>query len=151
MTTDTFYIRRAREGDMGLVLRAWLDSFFDAHAAGPLPADVYRAAYRETIGRIVEQTATEAHVAVSPRDPDATLYGFVVAEPATRLWMLYVKQPYRGRGIARALMDTVGLERFTRFAYVFKTASAGAVSRHWPNARFDPMPARRLRRREDQP
>lgn len=148
--TDTFYIRRAREEDLGLVYDYWLETFFDAHAAGPLPADIYRSAYRETIGRILEQEGVQAHVAVSPRDPDHTLYGFIVAGHST-LWMLAMKGPYRRRGIARALMETVGFEKFTKFTYVFKTSSAGAVAKHWPCARFDPLPARRLRRREDLP
>ncbi len=144
--SDDLIIAPAREKDLGLVYDAWLDAFYDAHASGPMPSDVYRAAYRETIRRIL--TMTPALVARSPRDENL-LYGFVCATAAPPvLYFLYVKQPYRRRGFARALMQHVGLTPAKRFVFTFKTALATELVEHWPHARFDPLMLRRLRRRE---
>lgn len=142
--TDPIDITPAGESDLGLIYGNWLDSFYDAHAAGPLPGDVYRASYRETIDRILARAGVRALIARSPRDADA-LYGFVVAAPGI-LYYLYVKQPYRRRGIADALMREVGFGRAARFTYLFKTELATALGKRWQGARWDPIAARRLGR-----
>ncbi len=142
-TTDAV-IGPAQEDDLGLVYGTWLDSFYDAHGAGPLPRDVYRSAYTETIGRILEQPDTLVLVARSPRDA-GTLYGFACVQGRT-LHYVCVKAPYRKMGIADALLTAAGLSRLTRFTYTFKTSVARALEQKWKGARFDPMPMRRLKR-----
>jgi GNAT superfamily N-acetyltransferase len=141
--SDPCVISPARDRDLGLILHAWPESFYDAHASGPLPRDVYHDAYDETVARVLAKPGVTCLVARSPRDGDM-LYGFVVFEPGV-LWMTYVKQPYRRRGFARALMTAAGFGPFTRFDYTFKSQAAGEMCRRWKGARWNPLIARRLK------
>lgn len=146
MTADAV-IRPARESDLGLVYGAWRESFYDSNDAGPLPADLYRAAYRETITRILALPDTIVQVAQSPRD-ESLLYGFIAYEyaaPFSTLFYIYVKQPYRQNGIATALMTAAGLGAMTRFTHWFRTPAWRDHMQRWRLARFDPLPARRLK------
>lgn len=132
------------EGDMPFIFDTWVESFRLAHAAGPIPMDMYRNIYREVIKRVLQFPGVLCTVAFNAEIPSQTI-GYVVAggwAPMT-VHYLFVKHWFRRNGLARELMKQVGLERGAPFAFSFKSRVVGELVRNWPGARFDPITLRK--------
>ena len=141
---STCAIRPAVPGDLPMITNGWRDSFYAAHAAGPYPKDVYREAMRETVARLLMKPDTQVLTAHSAAGPEP-LYGFIAWRTGL-LYHLYVKQPYRKRGYASALMDAAGFPRTARFGFVFKTPASQELVKRWFGARWEPLALRGLTR-----
>jgi GNAT superfamily N-acetyltransferase len=94
--------------DHNFIMNSWLKSWRN----GPprqLPNEQY---YREQTF-VVQQILANSRVVVACNPEDETqIFGYIVAQdsPAARfVHYLYVKQPYRRLGIARALVKETGL------------------------------------------
>jgi GNAT superfamily N-acetyltransferase len=96
-----FDIRLARPSDLAFVKNAWLESF--------------KVRALAKIEREVDKLA-RAHVTVAcDHEDDDTLLAFAAAHDGV-LHYAYVKEPMRGHGIARALIESLAIE-----AYSFRT------------------------------
>lgn len=148
--------RRPGEGDAGdddLVYGAWLKSFRAAEHAGPYPPDLYFAAARETITRLLARPGVNCAVLEDLSADPISLHGFIVHEPAWRRWRrstqqleswhvvhyIYVLELARGQGAARHMLASVGVKRGApAIAYSYATRSSrgllGESARYLPDA-----------------
>ena len=109
----TFPIRAARDGDMAFILDAWRKSYEGAPAVRGSDREHYRVEMTRTIRRLCDRG--EVRIAVSPDDDDHLL-GFAVftrADDGAELHYVYVKQTFRGMGVAKALLADVPVRSFT--------------------------------------
>ena len=115
-------IRNVVAGDLPYLyatgLRTWrgLDN-------SALPDDLWFAAHREVLNRLLGSSKTEVLIACSSDLPNEIL-GYIIAEPALdnsegALWLTYVRKSLRRMGLCRQLMEAAGVSQ--------KTPSAWAV------------------------
>lgn len=110
-------VRPATPGDTAYISKTWLQ------AARPARMDRARflELHRPVIAALLARGASVAHPAGDPE----TILGFVVAEPGVLHW-LYVRDAWRGNGIARRLYAAAGSPvLFTHWS----SAAAGLVRR----------------------
>lgn len=137
--------RLAAESDLAYVYGAWLSSFYDAHASGPLDEDLYKTAYRAAIRRLIAKPTVTIHVAFVVERPDQII-GFVCADSSWHnlrvVHFLCVKLLYRRQGLGRALMKAAGINPSEPFHFTYKTAVTSRLLKSW-KGRFDPLLVRR--------
>lgn len=157
----------------------WIRSFMSSHDAGPMVKDRAWEGYNETIARLRALPTWRCAVAARASVPDH-LIGFIAWEPGgnhkhpgvTRhatnprwtertlvtcqhpaLFYVYVEQPQRGDGVARALLEHAGIDPRRQFCFQFRTldmrervtgTADGLGPRPWRGGRFDPRPYRYL-------
>jgi len=102
-------VREGRETDKAFVMDAWRRSFEDAPAVRGADRVHFRSEMERTIGRLF-RTAT-VRVACDPADED-TIVGFAVFT-GPELHYVYVKQAFRKMGIARQLLEGLGIKAYT--------------------------------------
>lgn len=132
------------EQHIPFVFDYWLESFRLAHAAGPIPMDLYWPVYREVIKRLIDKPTVDVLGAYNPDDGDQ-FYGFLVRQRRSPpiVHYLYVKKPFRRNGIAKILMTAADIPTGRPFIYTFKTPAGGLIAKHsWLGAAFDPLAAR---------
>lgn len=144
---------RAKEHDaeVGFVIKAWLDSFQYADAAGPLPMDLYFQAYRETVKRLLGWPGVDLALATHHDDADM-FFGFMAWMRPGRhehrhemcgapvLLYIYVKEPYRRLGVAKALLEHAGIDPSKAFCFPFKAPMWGEWGRKkWTGGHFRPL------------
>ena len=128
-------IRTATPSDMVFVASSWRSCYRSSHFAGPIPMDLYNSLYRDIISRVLARR--DIQVRVSAKDED--IFGYVVFEHGVLHW-LYVKDPYRRLGCARALFESAKFAQGASFVYTFKTADAAEVIRKKHlMGKFNPM------------
>ena len=97
--------------DEGMVYKSWLYNFRGAHHAGVLPRPIYYAAYRETIGYLLQRGA-EIVIACAPGvDQSVDAYGWICHERGFDrpvVHFMNVKEDYRGKGIEKKLLEQAG-------------------------------------------
>lgn len=95
--------------DIAFIADAWVQTARGANRERKsIPRDLFFARGYQTTTSIASRVG--AIVATAPGDP-STLYGFLVIERRERLihfW--YVKKPWRGLGIGRAMLARSGLD-----------------------------------------
>lgn len=96
------------ERDGNFIYHSWGNSYRDAAlgAWGDIPKATYYKRVRARIDALIRRGA-EIKLAVDPDDPNIIL-GWMCAE-APVLHYVYVKEAYRGQGIAMTLLAAVGL------------------------------------------
>lgn len=122
----------------------WSSSYKKSHYAGLLWHEDYAEIMHRQISRILSEQARAAIMAFEESDPDF-LYGFIVGDttgPTPVVDYVFVKEPFRKEGIARALLGALGVSPGDRFVYSCKTRIVSQLSAKIPAARFDNVQAR---------
>lgn len=131
--------------DAPFVFSGWVESFRSAHAAGPIPSDMYRTLYREILRRVLDRSRV---VVAYNLDRPTQLFGFAVRDREDDqerpvLHYVFVKQFFRRNGVARYLVQELGISTRDPFVYTFKSQAAKTIARKWTGGCFDPMVVRR--------
>lgn len=105
-----FSIRPMEPADEPFIFRAWLEGYWP-HFPGNLVMrkSEFMERWHRVIERILADPQTRTVVAHVEGKPEALL-GFACAAPVCVHWC-YVKQPYRGLGIAQALLAKLNRPR----------------------------------------
>lgn len=123
--THPVEFRHAVIDDGNMILSDWLKSF----RRSALATDMTNAIYFRGHEPLIKKALVKSQVicAVNPED-HAHVFGWVCFEPGTLpiLHYLYVKQPFRGFGIGKALFSNVQAESFV---YTHKTESFARFSK----------------------
>lgn len=131
-------------GDLPFIFDTWVESFRLAHAAGPIPMDLYRNLYREVIRRTMQYPGVTAIVAFNEQIPTQTI-GYIVHGGDERpvVHYIFVKHWIRRNGLARALLGEAKIDRRKPFLYTFKSRAASVLAGTWTGASFDPISFRK--------
>lgn len=100
--------RYAQPQDTPFIFDSWVNSNRKSPAnKGIKKAKLYTNAQRQLIGKILSRS--KCIVCADYQDPIKTIYGYVVFKEGREsvLHYLYVKQDFRGFGIAKKLLDEV--------------------------------------------
>lgn len=137
-------IRPSVPDDRPFIVDTLLESFRKSFAAGPLPPDIYRPAYRRAINRILDRPTERTLVL----ETEGVLIGWISYERRTPVHLLhycYTKKDYRREGVARELMRKAGIDPKQPFYVTFwspktdELRDAGA----WSGARWNPAIVRK--------
>lgn len=104
----TLPVRPAREGDMAFVAMSWRASFEPRFT---FDRDHYRAEMDRTIGKLCARG--QVIVAHDPEDDDHLVGFAVVSVDGRELHYVYVKQQFRGQGIARDMLKGFAIDSYT--------------------------------------
>ncbi len=138
MLDPALQIREYDSTDRDFIYSSWLSSFKGSHYAGPVPDNVYWKLYQFVLEKIIPDSTVKI---VCSHEYPSQIVGWICYRDSV-VHYLYVKQPFRGKGIAKELLTkTVGQE----FSYTFKTAKSRYFSNSF-KARFNPNLVRKKRR-----
>lgn len=104
-------VRPARESDAAFIIDSWKRSYEPRN----VDVDHYRVEMTRTIRRLIGRPDSDTLVAYDPSDDDH-LVGFACFTnygARAELHYIYVKQDFRGKGIARRLLDGVNVTSYT--------------------------------------
>ena len=100
-----FAIRPAGPDDMAFVINAWLEGYWpDCPCSVVMPKSAWWPRWHRVVENILSDERTRTVIACLEERPDQ-LMGFACYRPPECLHWVYVKQAFRGNGIARALLD----------------------------------------------
>lgn len=141
----TIAFRTLEPADRRFVVDSWARSYQMANTAGLVQLDDWLPIMIPQIGRVIDRVDVTTMVAYDPETPPpADLYGFITAdvsvEPAL-VYYVFVKQSYRGRGLARVLFRAIDVDPDAPFLYVCDTPVVGTLRRAGkiPLARWKPV------------
>ncbi len=140
MQNKVWAFRTAVVTDLPFLYDAWLSSFRDSKWAGVIPNNEYRATYTKTINDLLRRGMVVT-MATADDDPNQFL-GFIAHEvrPSGEyaVHYCYVKDGFRGHGLAKDLARHIGLP--DHFCYTFRTRTLPPGKGRWV-----PEIARRLK------
>ena len=92
--------------DIPLIMDAWLAETRHSAFAKFIDSRIYRAGHHKLLERILKRS--KVLIACNPEDP-SHVFGFFVFEesPTVYCHWLYIKQAYRGQGLAREMLRFV--------------------------------------------
>lgn len=129
-TEFSIKIRPACETDTAYLSSTWLKAYLSGSG---LSGRMDHAAYFELHRPVVADLLARCSVLVAhpEGDPD-TILGFSVSEPTVLHW-LYVRNAWRGNGIARQLLEAAGLIQPSPMSTATTAELAGTrlVFTHW--------------------
>lgn len=142
------------EGDRKFVIDSWAKSFRESEHAGLIQMSDWFPIMIVQIGKVLTRPEVETIIAYDPTDTDrvADIYGWLCCEPLRippLVYYMFVKSPYRRRGIASGLLKHahIKLDRPVEYAcrtYVVDELDRGRwIARHAPYASFRPLAGRR--------
>lgn len=126
------------------IVSHWSSSYKKSHYAGLIWCEDWAAVMHPQITKVLERQARTAILAVDAKDA-AFIYGFIVGDtigPTPVVDYVFVKEPYRREGIARALFGELGVEPRQRFVFSCKTRVVSQLADKIPGGRFDNEQAR---------
>lgn len=140
-------IREANDEDLHFVRENWLDNYRTAHAAGLIQMTSWRDVMGPQLQAVLDREGVEVLVAANPKFKGTRidLYGWIAHEKGRRrplVHYIYVKDPYRGQGIARKLFAAAGIDPEQEFLYTCKTGVVTKLKDVIPRARWSPLTAR---------
>lgn len=131
--------------DRRFVITTWSSSFKTSYAAGLIQTEDWPTIMHAQIGKVLDRPGATTLVAYERTDP-SFLYGFASADVTERgkpiVFYVYVKEPYRRAGIARALFAELGINPSLPFVYACKTPAVTHVHDKIPRAKWNPLVAR---------
>jgi hypothetical protein len=137
--------RDCLEEDMDMVVDGWATSYADSHAAGVIPPDLHHKVYRPIISRAIKRS--KARVLYNVQHPGQN-FGFLCAEFGEDypiVHYIYLKHFLRRQGLARYLLEDMGVNPKKPFVYGWKSRIAGDLVRgHWVGGRFDPILVKKM-------
>jgi len=103
--------RQALPGDLPFVYNSWLKGYRDrSRWAQSIPSQIYFSNHKKVIEKVLHNPGARILLAVSPECAEQ-IFGYLVYQETpqniTMLHYLYVKQPYRGIGLAGTLVNMV--------------------------------------------
>lgn len=128
--------------DRPFVIGTWSANYKNSHYAGIVQSEDWPDVMHEAIRKILDRPGTRTLVAY---DPPSFLYGAIVGDtsgPMPVVYWVYVKDPYRGAGIARGLFAALGVDPAREFLYTCRTIACVRLADKIPLARFTPGAAR---------
>jgi hypothetical protein len=96
------------------------------------------------IDRVLDCEGTRAVVAYASDEPKYS-YGWIAGDTTERtpiVFFVYVLEAHRKRGIARRLLDKLGVDPLRPFTYVCRTAVMKELHDKMPFARYNPKEVR---------
>ncbi len=127
------------------IIDAWIGSYRLSHSAGIIAMDDWRAVMWPTVEKLLDRAGTRTLVAVEKRDQTA-MYGFITVDTndtaSPFVFYIYVKEPYRRAGMARALFEAAGIDPRFPYRYACRVALLSKLTAQMPMARWDPLSAR---------
>ena len=103
--SDGFAIRPAGPDDMAFVIDAWLEGYWmDGPFSLVMPKSAWWPRWHRVIENILADERTRTVIACLEERPDQ-LMGIACSRPPDILHWVYVKQAFRGNGIAIELLD----------------------------------------------
>ena len=132
----------ADDSDRVFIRSTWARAFKQSNDAGLIHTDDWAPVMHRQFDRILDRPGARAIIACD-RDHPTFLYGWIAGDttaPLKVVFFTYVKEPYRRRGLARALALELGLDARTPFAFVCRTPLTLQLDlrTRLPLARFDP-------------
>lgn len=107
MTLDNplYTLRAVETQDIPFIYNSWLKSYRDSATVAGVPNTIYYGEHHRVIEKILNSAGTLVTVAVNSDDL-AQIFGYIVGRKLDTVnvidW-LYVKHPFRGHGIGKAL------------------------------------------------
>lgn len=168
--TDFLRTRPARRPEeLALVRSSWRRGYFRSDHAGPVPREVWLPVYETIINTIIARPEVEIMVAENPGvAPPDDLYGWMAYERETEwherdrvdgYWQevairvpvvhfLFVKESFRGHGVAARLLMDAGIDTRRKFIITSMTNQVSNYLRHhsFCRAMFAPSYLRRRRK-----
>lgn len=136
MTTT---IRPMLPADRAFVRSGWSASLRTSRDVQLIPMRLWAVTMHPVIDHALDRPAARTLIAEGE-----VLQGFVCAEPGYVLY-LYVAQPFRRLGLARALLAAADIDPARRFGYACRTRASWeliVLHRKAPLAVYDPFRAR---------
>jgi GNAT superfamily N-acetyltransferase len=122
-------LRTTEPGDMRFVLDSWGKSYRVSPWAGCVPNHLFYDTFHEAVEGLLAR-GTKITIACAKHDPSRIL-GWVATETVRdgqAVHFLYVKDPFRRRGLASHLLEqTVGTQEGRRF-YTYRTRDAAYLA-----------------------
>lgn len=138
--------RPAMSIDRNFICKSWLASYRDSNSAGMIQVDDWHSIMFQQVEKILALPDVQTVIAYEDRNPDhaTNAYGFIVADTADKpplVWYVFVKTAYRRSGIARGLLNAIGLKPTSRFNYACQTPIVISLSyaQKLPLAQWAPM------------
>lgn len=100
-----FHVRPPHAADLPFCFSSWLKSYRDSPYTSGIPNTIYYAAHHAVIENILKTASVV--IACSPTDADQ-IFGYAIGRGfpgGLALDWVYVKNPLRGFGIAKALLS----------------------------------------------
>lgn len=135
-----FVLRAFESADTAFLFSSWLKSYRDAPAVAGIPNSLYYAGQHALIERLLGQSAVI--VACSSEDP-SQIMGYGVGRLSNgptghaALHWLYVKHPFRGFGIAKAIEGAL-VAGATTVSYTHRVKACDRLMRSRPYV-FNPF------------
>lgn len=127
--------------DRNFVLGGWSSSLKHSRDAGMITSDDWVDVMHLQIAKICARP--ETRVLVAHGEVPGIFTGFIAGEPDERIvYYCFVKETYRGNGIARRLFEALGVDPRGRFAYPCMTRASKSAGSKIPLAIHDPAVAR---------
>lgn len=125
-------LRPGREGDLPLVYHSWLHTLREADPWG----EISRTAYFRGQHAVIEGLLSRSQLVVAALEDDQDqILGYAVAAPPVLHW-LYVKSLFRHYGVARALLEHLGIAAPVTYSHRTKWCR-----RLFPDGVYDPFKA----------
>lgn len=125
--------------DRQFLVSTWSASYKKSHRAGIIQAEDWAGVMHPQISKALDRQDARAVIAYEKDDP-TFFYGFIAgdtSEATPVVYYLYVKEPYRQRGIARGLFAAFGVDPSQPFLYVCETGIVLKLKSKIPFARFN--------------
>lgn len=132
-------IRPMIAADRQFVISGWSSSLRMSRDVPLIPMSRWADIMHPVIDAALDRQAARTLVAHGE-----VLHGFICAEPRYVLYV-YVAQPFRREGVARALFAAAGIDPGAQFGYACRTRASWellVIHRKCPMATYDPYHAR---------
>lgn len=127
--------RSPRPEDESFLYSSWLRSYRDSPTMAGIPNTVYYKEMHECIESVLKRATVL--VAANETDPDQIL-GYIVYEPGTIYWT-YIKHPFRGHGIGKALENAALVNQEAPVKYTCKTRTSDSLVKKRAYLQYDPF------------
>ncbi len=117
-------IRNFTSDDIGFVFNSWLKSYRNSVFARDVSNTIYFASHHKILEEIAKRGTIR--IACNPKDV-SQIYGYIAAEFLEGIFVLhyvYIKQPYRHFGIAKALLNSFDHDPSNASCYTHHTKIA---------------------------
>jgi GNAT superfamily N-acetyltransferase len=132
------YIREANQADQPFIFQSWLKTYkHNSPFAKRITDKVYFARHHAVATRILQRATV---FVACPEDSPETILGYLIVdyfENRPILHFMYVKDAFRGMGIASRLMEAAGLDP-NECLYTHRTYSIDWIEKKFPGLVYDP-------------
>lgn len=133
-------IRPLKKEDHAFLFSSWLRSYKQSRFAHRIKNDIYFMWHHILIERLLSRPSVSVHVAHMKGDADI-IFGFLVSETMNQepriLHYVYVKDDFRGFGLARELFNAAKLRAPVYFSHWTYLADP-IVEKHQATLVYDP-------------